>query len=90
MDDKQNDSRERYLAGFDARASRHFAENEPHEARERKLGNGLALGASCGVAIGAGLGAAFGNLALGVSLGVALGTAIGLMLGHKKGWSITK
>lgn len=83
MDDKQNHSRERYLAGFDARASRHFAEDEPNEVRERKRGSGLALGVSCGVAIGAGLGAAFGNLSLGVSLGIALGTAIGLMLGRK-------
>jgi hypothetical protein len=85
--DKQNETRERFLAPWRARKHHDEAKDKQREIREHYLGIGVALGSGLGVAMGAGLGVAFGNLALGIgiciSLGVSLGIAIGAMLGNK-------
>ena len=85
MDKKQSDTRERYLAGWDARMNRHEVDDRQGAVREHHLGVGMALGAGFGVAVGAGLGAAFGNLAAGIGFGIAMGVCLGIAVGSALG-----
>ena len=81
MDDKQTETRERFLTGWRARMHHHDMEDKQREIGEHYLGIGMALGSGLGVAIGAALGVAFGNLAWGIGIGLSVGTGIGIALG---------
>jgi hypothetical protein len=85
VDEKQRDTRERYLAGWDARMNRHEVDDRRRAIREHRLSVGTALGAGFGVAAGAGLGGAFGSLAAGIGFGVAVGVCLGIAVASALG-----
>ena len=85
MIEKQSDSRERYLAGWNARMNPHEVEDKQREIRDHHLGIGVALGSGFGLAIGAGVGVAFGNLSWGIGFGLCIGAGMGIALGAARG-----
>lgn len=85
MNGKQSDSRERYLAGWDARMKPFEVEDKQREIREHHLGIGVALGSGLGMAVGAGLGAASGDVSWGIGFGLCIGAGIGIAFGAARG-----
>jgi hypothetical protein len=85
VDDRQGETRKRYLAGWQARMNPDEVEDKQREIREHHLGVVVALGSGFGVAIGAGVGVAFGNLSWGIGFGLCIGAGLGIALGAARG-----
>jgi hypothetical protein len=81
VDDERNEIRQRHLERMDARLRGPEMNDEQSKMRERRVGHGVAWGASLGLAVGAGLGVALGNFAWGIGIGLSIGTGIGIALG---------